>query len=70
MKCGYTGPAIQIHHKDQDRTNSDPSNLAVYCANCHIEEHHASRASKTVNAPFSKDGKSPGSSPGLGTIPL
>ena len=33
MLCGK--PAVLVHHKDEDRHNSDPSNLEVLCKRCH-----------------------------------
>ena len=39
--CGYDEyvDALIIHHKDMNRDNSDPSNLIVLCANCHVRLH-------------------------------
>lgn len=37
-RCGFIPihPCqMDIHHKDYDRTNDDPSNFEVLCANCH-----------------------------------
>lgn len=39
--CGYNAyeDALQIHHKDMDRTHNEASNLIVLCANCHAILH-------------------------------
>jgi hypothetical protein len=31
--------AMEIHHRDRDRTNNTEENLEVICANCHTIEH-------------------------------
>lgn len=43
--CGYRlfQDALVVHHKDMDRTNNKPDNLAVLCANCHAVLHKAIR---------------------------
>ena len=35
--CGFSGHPCQldVDHKDEDRTNNDPSNYQTLCANCH-----------------------------------
>lgn len=40
-KCGFAGSASQldVHHRDGDHSNDEPSNLATLCANCHRLEH-------------------------------
>lgn len=40
-RCSYDKhpAAIIVHHKDKNRSNNDPSNLEVLCANCHAIEH-------------------------------
>lgn len=39
--CGYNRhqEALQVHHIDRDRTNKDPNNLVIICANCHSYIH-------------------------------
>ena len=39
--CGYNThqEALIVHHKDQDRTHNDRSNLIVLCGNCHMHVH-------------------------------
>jgi ribosomal protein L37E len=41
-RCGYDElPGIlRVHHKDRDRTNSDPKNLEILCPNCHEIDHY------------------------------
>jgi hypothetical protein len=31
------------HHKDEDRTNNDASNIEVLCVTCHTSEHNLKR---------------------------
>lgn len=39
-RCGYSiYEALEVHHIDRDRSNNDPSNLEILCANCHTLEH-------------------------------
>jgi hypothetical protein len=39
-RCGYSKIEIlQVHHKDQNRTNNDLINLELICPNCHALEH-------------------------------
>jgi len=33
LRCGE--PAVLVHHKDENRKNSDPSNLEPLCKRCH-----------------------------------
>lgn len=42
-KCGYNANilALEVHHKDKDRTNNSISNLEVLCSNCHAIEHYS-----------------------------
>lgn len=43
-RCGYANIlALEVHHKDRDRSNSDISNLEILCANCHTLEHKGLR---------------------------
>jgi hypothetical protein len=43
-ECGCSIFAVlEVHHKDKDRSNNDPSNLEVLCANCHTLEHKGLR---------------------------
>lgn len=37
--CG-TDKKLQVHHKDRDWTNNEPSNLETLCATCHMKWHH------------------------------
>ena len=39
--CGYNKhqEALQVHHIDRDRTNKNPDNLVIICANCHSYIH-------------------------------
>lgn len=39
-ECGYTPMftrSLDVHHRDGDKTNNDPSNLKTVCATCHRE---------------------------------
>lgn len=43
-ECGYDNVnALEVHHKDKDRSNNDISNLEILCANCHTLEHKGLR---------------------------
>ena len=35
--------ASDVHHKDHDHTNSDPTNLERICRSCHIREHQGGK---------------------------
>ena len=37
-RCG-TGPPLECHHRDGDRTNNAPGNLEALCLGCHLREH-------------------------------
>jgi hypothetical protein len=40
-RCGFVPVVLrqlEVHHKDGDRSNHDPANLEVLCANCHAYE--------------------------------
>jgi hypothetical protein len=37
-RCGSTR-YVEVHHKDENRRNSDPSNLEVLCRSCHARVH-------------------------------
>lgn len=43
-KCAVCGLeeecCLQVHHIDEDRTNSDIENLIILCANCHLKVHN------------------------------
>lgn len=41
-RCGYKDhpEILQVHHKDHNHSNNDPSNLEVVCPNCHCIEHY------------------------------
>lgn len=46
-RCGFVPEhyaQLEIHHKDHDRTNNDPSNFETLCANCHKLHHVRSDA--------------------------
>jgi 5-methylcytosine-specific restriction endonuclease McrA len=38
VRCGSTKD-LQVHHKDWNHTNNDPSNLETICGECHRREH-------------------------------
>lgn len=37
-ECHVVGK-VEIHHKDRDRSNNHPDNLAVLCRPCHLLKH-------------------------------
>lgn len=37
--CGKVGK-VDVHHKDENPQNNDPSNLKVLCRSCHMKIHH------------------------------
>lgn len=37
--CGTVEAQLDIHHRDRDKRNQDPANLAVLCHRCHMREH-------------------------------
>ena len=39
--CGqcFSHRSLTVHHKDENKKNSDLSNLQVLCRKCHNEEH-------------------------------
>lgn len=37
--CGASDTMLQVHHVDQDRTNSAEENLLTVCAACHLAHH-------------------------------
>lgn len=41
-RCGYSKclTALEVHHKDRDRSNNALANLEILCRNCHCEVHH------------------------------
>ena len=41
QECGHDGSEsrLGIHHKDRNKHNQRPSNLAVLCHKCHMREH-------------------------------
>lgn len=41
--AGRKCPSLQVHHRDRDRSNNDPSNLETLCARCHTLEHNEQR---------------------------
>lgn len=38
--CG-AGTGLHVHHKDENITNNDPSNLQTLCGSCHLRWHWA-----------------------------
>lgn len=46
QRCGCKG-ILHIHHKDGDKSNSDPGNAEVLCLRCHILVH--------INLPYQQD---------------
>lgn len=40
-RCGYkeNTAALEVHHKDHNRSNNDIENLIILCANCHAITH-------------------------------
>ena len=38
QSCG-SPEQLDIHHRDRDKRNQDPTNLAVLCHQCHMQEH-------------------------------
>lgn len=44
-RCGSTD-ALEVHHKDRDRTNNSTENLEVLCHECHVDEHHDERVQR------------------------
>ena len=36
---GGRSMALEVHHRDQDRTNNAPENLQVLCRRCHADVH-------------------------------
>lgn len=49
--CGAT-ENLATHHKDENWTNNDPSNLTTLCGSCHTKWHweHGKKASKRQSA--------------------
>ena len=49
--CGATrdgGVELHIHHKDQDNTNNEFSNLVCLCERCHLHILHSRWNNKTI----------------------
>lgn len=40
-RCGYckNKSVLQVHHRDEDRTNHELFNLEIICPTCHVEIH-------------------------------
>ena len=57
--CGKKG-RLDIHHKDRDKRNQRPENLAVLCHLCHMQEH--ARAGETGWDSYHRKRKNPRSS--------
>jgi hypothetical protein len=45
-KCEQCGAPerLDVHHKDGNRANNDPSNLATLCHRCHLRQHASERS--------------------------
>ncbi len=42
VRCSFSNVnALEVHHKDKNRSNNDISNLEILCANCHSIEHRS-----------------------------
>ena len=41
MMCG--NPKADVHHRDGDRRNNDPSNMQPLCRSCHVTHHNIQR---------------------------
>lgn len=41
MMCG--DPKADVHHRDEDRKNNDPTNLQALCRSCHVTHHNIQR---------------------------
>lgn len=40
--CGYRPMfkmSLDVHHRDEDKSNNEPENLMTLCASCHRELH-------------------------------
>jgi 5-methylcytosine-specific restriction endonuclease McrA len=44
-RCGYDEHVgiLKVHHRNRDRSNSDPENLEILCPNCHDLEHYLAK---------------------------
>jgi hypothetical protein len=42
-RCGHDGSVsrLEVHHRDRDKRNQEPSNLEVLCHVCHMQDHAA-----------------------------
>lgn len=40
-RCGHDGSEsrLEVHHRDRDKRNQEPSNLVVLCHQCHMQDH-------------------------------
>lgn len=38
-ECGGAGTRLEVHHKDFDELNNEPSNLICLCTKCHHAKH-------------------------------
>lgn len=48
--CGAT-ENIDVHHKDLDPHNNDPSNLIRLCRSCHMKQHRVRNSCKICGKP-------------------
>lgn len=53
--CGKEN-ALDVHHKDGDFTNNNPSNLMRICRSCHIKAHHPPKLCVICGKPFKGHG--------------
>ena len=44
-RCGST-KNVDVHHKDGDRNNNTPENIALLCRSCHMKEHKSKETNK------------------------
>jgi hypothetical protein len=42
-RCGRSDIRLDIHHKNRDWRDNEPSNLETLCVSCHAKEHAADR---------------------------
>lgn len=50
-RCGFNNIlALDVHHKDSDRSNNNLDNLELLCCNCHAIEHRTKLASSSLSS--------------------
>jgi 5-methylcytosine-specific restriction endonuclease McrA len=48
-KCGEgNSEVLVVHHRDRNRKNNKPDNLAILCANCHMKMHKGHRRAERL----------------------